>query len=144
MATEEETEDFIAHFGVKGMKWGVTKGDSGSSSSSSSSGGSVKTRKELRGLDKASRKNDKVARNASIDAARDRVKNTASGELKAAKAAYKAERMVIGKREARKALNKVRDDQLKDYKLANETKHGREFVTTLLIGAAASLVLDSR
>ena len=30
MATEEEAEDFIAHFGVKGMKWGVRRGSLGS------------------------------------------------------------------------------------------------------------------
>ena len=38
-----DTEDFIAHFGVKGMRWGVTKSRSGRSGSSDSSGGSRKS-----------------------------------------------------------------------------------------------------
>lgn len=35
--TDEEVDDFLAHFGVKGMKWGVRKSGSSNNSSSKSS-----------------------------------------------------------------------------------------------------------
>ena len=49
-----DTEDFLAHYGKKGMKWGVRTDDSGSSSSSGGSGKEVKlSRRQARALDKA-------------------------------------------------------------------------------------------
>lgn len=60
----EDTEDFLAHFGVKGMRWGKRKaGDSGSDSVSSSNKASTKTEaKATKQLGKDQKKYDKNVR----------------------------------------------------------------------------------
>ena len=42
-----ETEEFLAHYGVKGMKWGVRRKSGGSDSSSNSQTGSAKPKRKI-------------------------------------------------------------------------------------------------
>ena len=42
-----ETEEFLAHYGVKGMKWGVRRKSGGSDSSSNSQSGSAKPKRKI-------------------------------------------------------------------------------------------------
>lgn len=133
-----EVEEFLAHHGVKGMKWGKRK-SSGSSSESSSEGGSS-SRSELRSLNKASKANDKAARNKEIDDARARYESGARDKYKAAKAQYQIDKATIGKREASKAFNKVKDENLADYNAGNQIKSGKETAVFVLSAVGASVL----
>jgi len=114
-------EEVLEHFGTRGMKWGV--------------------RRSQHSMNKASRQRDRAARNASIDQARARV---ASGqvrrEYKAAKAKYKRDRQIVGRREARKTLNSTRSKLNSEYRLSQQAKHGSETVTTVMALAGATVL----
>lgn len=126
-----ETE--LAHFGVKGMHWGQRKAESSGGSGGGGSAGGVKTRKELKGLDKASRKADNEKRNSEIDTARQNIKSGANRtKYLDAKAKYKADRLVVGKREAKKAFNQVKNENIADAQKAQEYKSGKETVGAIL------------
>lgn len=124
----------LTHFGVPGMKWGHRKAAAPTSGSQP-----TKTRQELRALNKASRKADVAARDKSIDEARARV---ASGNqaYKDAKAKYKADKMLVGRREAAKAFNKVKDQRAADIELSSQAKSGKETTRAVLIAVASGLV----
>lgn len=124
------TEDFLAHYGVKGMKWGERRAHG----------------KAMRGLDRESKEKDKVKRRRTIDKARERVQ---SGEgkqaVKDAKQQYKADKNVVGKREAKKVLNKAREKYAKDVETSKQLRDGKEVVAYLgreLFMAGASSVLN--
>jgi len=141
MTDTANVDDFLAHHGVLGMKWGHHKAQT-SGGSGGSSAPAKKSRAELRALDKASVKNDKAARNAEIDAARQRYDTSARSNYLKAKAQYKVDRHQIGKREALKAFNKVKDQNMADYEKASELKSGKETVVAVLatIGVTAASV----
>lgn len=134
-AMTEETEDFLEHFGVKGMKWGKH------TAATSSTG---MTNREL---NKASRANDKAtakseaaeatAKNkADIIGARERVYGGENkAKAKAAKEQYKKDKMEIGSREARKILNAKRQPLLEDAYKSQEYLNGKELFKDLAITA---------
>lgn len=106
----DTVDEYLAHFGVKGMKWGKhTK-----SAPSSSSSAPKKTRSELRSLNKAARAENKVAAKADRQKAKDEYDNeinTARNNLDKhaekyndAKKQYKADKAVMGKVAAKKIL----------------------------------------
>jgi hypothetical protein len=142
-ATVEQTDEFLAHFGVVGMKWGKhkAKSDSGGSSSGGAAEKSGPTRRDLKTLDKASKKADQQAHNAKIDKARAEYDANARKNYLDAKAQYKIDKATIGKREATKAFNKVKDKNLADAEIANQAKYGKERTTALLV-SAGSVVLS--
>ena len=119
----DSPQNMLVHYGIRGMRWGERKAQ----------------RQHLRSLDRASKARDRASDNAAIDSARARL---ASGkterDLRAAKAKYKADRKVIGKREAKKALFKAREKAIRDIELAETTKHGSERTGAVLglVGAA--------
>lgn len=137
-ATPDMTEDeFLEHFGVKGMKWGQTR-----SGMTLPNGQTVATRSDRRAMDKASKKADTAANNSAIDAARGRIASGKNAQAyKDAKAQYKMEKLVIGKREAAKAFQKVKDKNIADYDKSSEKKSGRETVMAVLGAVAATAAI---
>lgn len=137
-------EDFLDHAGVKGMKWGHRKA---AGPKLGPDGKPQKTRKELRALDKASigrdkekLKKDLAANDKEIATARAKVKSGENAKMFAdAKAKYKIDKKVIGKREASKALEEVRTKTLATYAKSKEAKSGAEATAAALvtIGVAA-------
>lgn len=119
----EETEDFLEHFGVKGMHWGVRR-----------SSGEPSAGARNRQLNKASRAADKATQKTEVHAARARAfggENKA--KMAAAKEQYKADKVRIGSREAKKAFNKVAESNLADLNKANEYADGKDFLKDLAI-----------
>lgn len=119
-------DDYLEHFGVKGMKWGKHK-----SSSSSSSSSGTKSRSELRELNKAAkakgRSEAKAARQKErddydnkIETARNRVDDDARryGE---AKKQYKVDKKTIGKVAAKQILKKHEDQFIESWNTATLT-----------------------
>jgi hypothetical protein len=132
----ELDENLLVHFGVKGMKWGERRA----------------ARQHQRSLNRASRQKDRQERNDSIDAARARYASGAiARDYKAAKVEYKAQKHVIGRREAKKILHAKRDALQSEYERSQEIKSGRETTATILgaiggvaIGTAATAALATR
>jgi len=109
-------EDAIVHFGVKGMRWGV--------------------RRDPRNV--AFRKRRRAERNATIDAARKRIKSGQAGkELKAARRKFKTEKNTLGKSEARHNLRAAREKFKDEREVSRMAKSGRETVTAVLAVAGA-------
>jgi len=118
-------EDAIVHFGVKGMRWGV--------------------RRDPRNV--AFRKQRRADRNATIDAARKRIKSGQAGkELKGARRKFKTEKNTLGKSEARHNLRVAREKFKDERATANMAKSGKETVAVVLLtaGSVALRVLASR
>jgi hypothetical protein len=128
-------EEALAHFGVRGMRWGVR-------SASSTTNRSLN--KASRAKDKASRTKAQAERGTQIDAARSRISTGKSKQdYKKARAQYKIDKKVIGSREARKVLNKAKNKRLNDYNTASEAKNGKELAKQILAAYAADkLVRD--
>lgn len=120
-------EKALAHFGVKGMKWGVRN--------NGSSGSSAPSRKELRGMNKVARKENRVIkkekarkavedRDNEIKAARDALSKERSN-YKAAKATYKVEKKQIGRVAAKRSLHEA-GERLWDTRQTASQKTARE------------------
>ena len=112
--------DALEHYGVRGMKWG-----------------------QRRALNKASRKQDRDARNASIDAARTRLHSgQLHAEYKDSRAKYKADKAVIGRHAAAKAFRAKRERLDAEYAKSQEAKHGAE-MTGVVLGTVGGVILAS-
>jgi hypothetical protein len=129
---DQEIEDFISHYGKKGMKWGARK----------------QFGAKNRALNKASRDKDRRARDKQIDLARSRTRSdktfaariglTDTGskshtEYKQAVAKFKQDREKVGSREARKVLNKAAKKRVNDIQNARLAKSGKETVLSVLV-----------
>lgn len=144
-------EDFLAHHGVVGMKWGKHK----AKSSSSSSSGPRKSKEELKSLDKAA----KTAHREKVrNTQRREVDNSDNAIVKArnqldkhgqdyqkAKTKYKTQRHEIGKVAAKQV---VRDAQNKYYQTLNkaslQTSHEKHAQLMQDIGSTLSnAIFDS-
>jgi hypothetical protein len=136
-----EVDNYLEHYGVKGMKWGKRTG--GSDSSSGSDG--KKSRKELRALDRANRKSEKAAARKKwdddIDSARDRLEGDAN-KYNQARAEYKSNKQTIGKVAAKKIVKEHEEQFVNTWNQANlyKTKeaHAQLFATAggMLLSAA--------
>jgi len=133
----ETADEFLAHFGVVGMKWGKHKAQSSSGGDSGGGGAATPTRRDLKALDKASKKADIAKRDADIEKARENYNTNARKNYLDAKAQYKIDKVTIGKREATKAFNKVKDQNLLDYQNSQLAKSGKETTTAVLVTVGA-------
>jgi len=117
------TEDFLEHHGVKGQKWGIQN---------------ISRQHQI---NKASRATDRVKRNNEIDAARARYNTSARTNYLKAKDQYKVDKLVVGRREAKKALQKVKNKNFEDALISQQAKSGKETTTAILttVGLAAVL-----
>lgn len=135
-----EVDNYLEHYGVKGMRWGKR-----SSSSSSSDSKSGKSRKELRALDRANRKSERAAARKewddNIENARNRVDDDAR-KYNEAKKQYKTDKKEIGKVAAKKILKEHEDQFVNSWNTAtlSTTKeaHAQLFATAgaMLLSAA--------
>lgn len=123
---QDATDEFFEHFGVPGMKWGQRKA------------GLAATNKAL---NKASKAKDAAERRSNIDAARQRINSGVHRQAyKDAKQQYKANKLAMGSREAKKILNGVKEKNLKDFETASQYRDGREKAKVIL-GAVAGVTL---
>jgi hypothetical protein len=136
--TTEVVDNYLEHYGVKGMKWG--KHQRSSSSGSSSSGGSAepqkKSRKELRALDRAARKESKAqarkAWDADINKARDELDGKAQ-KLNEAQKQYKTNKATMGKVAAKHILRDHEDDFIETWNKAS-LQTTKEAQTSMIAG----------
>lgn len=122
-----EADDFLAHYGVAGMKWGKHNAQT-----SDGGGSGAPSRRDLKALDKESRKKDVEKHNAIIDKAREDYNNNARKNYLDAKAQYKVDKVTIGKREATKAFNAVKEKNMEDYYVGQQAKSGKETVGVVM------------
>lgn len=139
-AWEGSDEDFLEHYGKKGMKWGHRMA---SAPKKTADGRDVKSRKELRALDKASEKRDNATRDKGIDDARERSKwgGQNDKDWKQAKTQFKSDKKVIGRAEASKALQKVKDRIVADNVTSQQYKSGKESTTAALVALGGLTLL---
>lgn len=130
-----ETDDFLAHYGVKGMKWGKRK-----------SGSEGPSRKELRTMDKAERAKDRAEaekrsqdNDKRIQDAREQVLPKAKA-VKQARDQYKLEKRQIGKVAAKKPYLKAQDEFLNTLDVAKQ-KTRKEATQALLLQVGSQIVL---
>lgn len=119
-----ESQDFLEHHGVLGMKWGKHKKSTPSSSSPKKAGPAPKSRAELRALNKVARAENKAAAAAQRQkAANDQAKAQAAQDKKiltardnlgkhyneyaAAKKQYKVDKKVVGKVAAKRVVKEA-------------------------------------
>lgn len=153
----EVPDDELAHFGVKGMRWGHRKapddsGSSGSSSGKSDSGTSKPTFKEKRAMNKAARREDNLklvkqkqkaqtADDQKILDARARM-NRVQQEYKDAKSQYKIDKQEVGRVAAKRALKEAGQKKAETLAKADQlTKAERKVYNTLLAGEALAALI---
>ena len=129
-----QTDEFLAHYGVKGMKWGVRK-------SRSEKKAKVAAYKETKSQHK---KATKEAYRKNIDKARASLDDK-EAQAYAAKREYKAVKKAEGRRsvEAFKAKQqwvKAADELTKTEETARQLRDGKEMAVALLVRYAKSQV----
>jgi hypothetical protein len=144
----DAVDDYLEHFGVKGMKWGKHK-----SSSSSSSSAPKKTRSELRALNKEARAKGRAENKAALQKERDahdakveKARNEVDGHAQKyneAKKQYKIDKKEIGRVAAKQILKKHEDTFVDSWNTAT-LQTTREAHASMIAGvgliAASALV----
>lgn len=113
----ETLEEALAHYGVKGMKWGVRKA-ARSALDSAAAAGEAKLR--------ATREKDEAIRTARARAPQLRK------DLDAAKDTAREQRKVVGRREAKKVVRPVRNEYWNNMELATRKTSGEEAADKIL------------
>jgi hypothetical protein len=129
MKHSELSHEFLEHFGVRGMHWGVRNPEKKAA------------RQRNRELNRESRRKDTEARDKEIEAARNRIKSGKNqGRLHKAEMEYAANRERLGSREANKILNQARQRNLEDAAIAQQAKSGRETTAAVLLATGGILL----
>lgn len=116
MIVEEEIYEHLEHFGVAGMRWGVRNSQN-------------------KALNRASRAKDREKWNKDITKARAEVKSGKhKAEWKQAKAQYQMDKINLGSREAKKILNKAREQKYNRAVTSQQAKTGKETAALVLAG----------
>lgn len=129
----------LAHFGVKGMRWGHRN------AKETSGGGGAASKPSNRQLNKEFRKKENEKRNSEIDAARSRYNSSARDSYLKAKAQYKTDKKTIGTAAARARFNAVKNKNVEDFNIGNQAKSGKETTVAVLsvVGAVTISALLS-
>lgn len=113
-ATDEEIDDFLEHFGVKGMQWGVRRAEKRAA------------KREAKQERKDAREAARQAHNASIQKSRDYFDSgKADTDLAKAREKYIRDSARIGKTEALKALRAAEDKYNREGDFAMAAKEGK-------------------
>lgn len=133
-----EVDNYLEHYGVKGMKWGKRRGSSDKSSSSGggSSSDAPKSRKELRALDRTARKEAKAKAKKDWDDNIETARNELDGKaqkLNEAAKEYKTNKATMGKVAAKHILRDVEDDFISTFNTAS-LQTTKESQTALIAG----------
>lgn len=130
ITNKEDIDDFFAHFGVKGMKWGVSRSDASLA------------RANNRALNAASKARDKKAHSTGVQKARNRTENGKAKErYDKAKAEYVQNKTKMGSREAKKILNKAKSKIYADIDKASEYKDGKEAAQAVALTVGTTLAV---
>jgi len=152
----QEFEEYIEHYGKKGMKWGVRKQFSGSNRAKNEvtkareqTGRITTNRQNAKGERVAFRKDwkgkTKLEKRATIEKARRDLHGTKRGGINSkdskammkfqkAKDVRNSNKAKLGSREANKIFKKHKRELQRTIAVANSTKNGKEFVSVLLLG----------
>lgn len=138
----DEVDTFLAHYGVKGMRWGVKK----ASGSSGGNGGAARpSRKELRGMNKAARKRQRAEREEKMelnDAAIKKARADRQSTKKAigdARKQYRQDKKMVGSVAAREVFARNTEKPFADLAKSAELTSG-EAVVSELVGFGLTLV----
>lgn len=160
MSQKMDTDDFLAHYGVKGMRWGVRKNRGNRDEvfrarAAEKKADGMPTRRALRAKNKIARAENRVANRAAekamieaadarILAARDQLKQDAAN-YKTAKAQYKIDKQTQGRVAAKRALNEVRAEYNKNWDIASELTNGeQQRKDTIDLGLAVAKAMPDR
>lgn len=138
----DEDLDFLEHYGVKGMKWGIRKerptsnGRRKASSSSGSTSGGRKSRSVQKKKERAAKRAEKMARKAEAEAVK--AKEMHEKNLKTAKSLYK-HRYEYTQDEIDNALKRFEwERKLRDYS-KSELDAGKKYLDAAFQYANASI-----
>lgn len=131
--------DELAHFGVKGMRWGHRKPQD-----TSGGGAGSAPPKSNRQLNKEFRKDANAKRDAEIETARANYNQNARQRYLSAKAQYKQDKKTIGSAAARAKFNEVKQQNIDEHAVASQAKSGKETTIAVLglIGGVALVALS--
>lgn len=137
-----EVDNYLEHYGVKGMRWGKRSG----SSSSGGGGEPKKSRKEARAQVKAERKavQEVFKKQWDDDVLGARERLGAEGQkLSEARKQYKIDKKVVGKAAAKKVLNEHKDKFTTTFNTATLQTHKeahQQMVTAVGLMALGGIV----
>ncbi|ASR83308.1 hypothetical protein SEA_MEDIUMFRY_11 [Arthrobacter phage MediumFry] len=136
--TTEVVDNYLEHYGVKGMKWGKRSGGS----DSSSGGEGKKSRKELRKLDREHRKSERAKARKEWDDEVMEARNELDGKaqkLNEASKQYKIDKHTMGKAAAKDILRKHEQEFIETWNVAS-LQTTKEANRSLVIAAGTAVL----
>ncbi|QPX62475.1 hypothetical protein SEA_TRUCKEE_11 [Arthrobacter phage Truckee] len=131
-------DNYLEHYGVKGMKWGKRS----RSSSDSGSSDAPKSRRELRALDREHRKTERAKARKEWDDTIETARNDLDGKaqkLNEASKQYKIDKHTIGKAAAKDILREHEQDFIETWNVAS-LQTTKEANRSLVIAAGTAVL----